>query len=129
MKNITSTEDRDYDRFKNLHEFLSTQNMAMSYGVFNTQNELLASCVFFFSHNRAYYIMVGNHPDGRDVGASHTLIDAFIKDYAGRNIILDFEGSDIESLALFYSGFGAKQEIYPAIRWNRLPWYLRWIKK
>jgi hypothetical protein len=128
MKDIAQSTQGDYDRFKKLYEFLSNQNKAITYGIVSNQNELLASCVFFFSHNRAYYIMVGNHPEGRNTGASHALIDAFIKDHADQDLILDFEGSDIESLALFYNGFGAMREIYPAIRWNRLPWYLKWLK-
>jgi hypothetical protein len=128
MKDIAQSTQSDYDRFKKLYEFLSSQNKAITYGIVSKQNELLASCIYFFSHNRAYYIIVGNHPQGRNTGTSHALIDAFIKDHAGEDLILDFEGSDIESLALFYNGFGAMREIYPAIRWNRLPWYLKWLK-
>lgn len=90
---------------------------------------MIASCVFFFSNNRAYYILVGNHPNGKTIGASHALIDAFIADHAGQNLLLDFEGSDIRNLAFFYSSFGAVQEIYPALKINRLPFYLRWLKK
>ncbi|HQW43835.1 MAG TPA: hypothetical protein PLX74_06630, partial [Chitinophagaceae bacterium] len=86
-------------------------------------------CIFFFSHQRAYYILVGNSPNGKTIGASHMLIDAFIKDYAGKNIALDFEGSDIPSLAFFYSSFGAVHETYPALKINRLPFYLKWMKK
>ncbi|MFI5186259.1 MAG: hypothetical protein ACHQF0_06010 [Chitinophagales bacterium] len=129
MKDLVSLTDNDYDRFKKLYYFLSGRNKAITYGMVDSQNKLIASCVFFFSHNRAYYILVGNHPDSRATGASHALIDAFIKDHVGENMILDFEGSDIESLALFYSGFGATKEIYPAIRWNRLPWWVRWMKR
>ena len=103
--------------------------MATTYGIFSNQNELMASCVFFFSHNRAYYILVGNHPNGKTTGASHALIDGFIKDHAGENMLLDFEGSDIPNLAFFYSSFGAPLEIYPALKINRLPFYLRWMKK
>ncbi len=64
--------------------------MAITYGVVSAQNEVLSSCVFFFSHNRAYYILVGNHPNGKKTGASHALIDAFIKDHAGKGMLLDF---------------------------------------
>jgi len=85
--------------------------------------------VFFYSHDRAYYILVGNHPEGRNLGASHGLIDAFIKDHAGKKLVFDFEGSDIEGLAQFYRGFGAVEEKYPAIRLNRLPWWMRWLKR
>jgi len=128
MKKISPIAENDYSRFKKLFQFLSNENKAFAYGISNEQNQLLSSAIFFFSHNRAYYIMAANHADGRNTGASHALIDAFIKDHAQKDMILDFEGSDIESLAMFYNGFGAKKEIYPAIRWNRLPWYLKMFK-
>lgn len=117
------------DRFRKLYQILNAKQMAVTYGIVSAANELLASCVFFFSHNRAYYILVGNHPDGKNIGASHALIDAFIKDHAGKKMVLDFEGSDISSLAHFYSGFGAVNEIYPGIKVNQLPFYLRWMKR
>lgn len=116
-------------RFRKLYQVLHTQQMATTYGIINSAQVLLASCVFFFSHNRAYYILVGNHPEGKKTGTSHALIDAFIKDHAGKNMLLDFEGSDIPGLALFYSSFGATLEKYPALKINRLPFFLRWLKK
>ena len=118
----------EFQNFKKLYQLLREKSLAKAYGVFSNKNELLASCVFTFSHNRAYYILVGNHPNGRTLGASHALIDAFIKDHAGQNLILDFEGSDIRNLAFFYSSFGAKEEKYSAIKLNKLPWYLKWMK-
>lgn len=128
MKSQGQSVIENIERFKSLYQYLHNRQMATTYGI-SLNNELLASCVFFFSHNRAYYILVGNSPNGKTIGASHTLIDAFIKDYAGKKIILDFEGSDIPSLAFFYSSFGAVHETYPAIKINRLPFYLRWLKK
>jgi Acetyltransferase (GNAT) domain len=128
MKKVSPLSDEDYDHLRKLFEFLANQGKANTYGIRSNQSKLLSSCVFFFSHNRAYYILVGNHPEGRNTGASHALIDAFIRDHAGKNLVLDFEGSDIESLALFYAGFGAIKEPYPVIRWNGLPWWLRWMK-
>jgi hypothetical protein len=129
LKHIDGTKPEDYTHFKKLYELLKNRGQAKTYSIVDSQNKILASAVFFFSHNRAYYIMVGNHPDGKTIGASHALIDAFIKDHAGQDLILDFEGSDIRNLAFFYSGFGAKEEIYPAIKINRLPWYVRLFKK
>ena len=74
-------------------------------------------------------LATGNHPDGKTIGASHALIDAFIKDHAGQDLILDFEGSDIRNLAFFYSSFGATEELYPALKINKLPWYIKLLKK
>ncbi|HEV8271322.1 MAG TPA: hypothetical protein VGQ04_08455 [Chitinophagaceae bacterium] len=129
LQHIDGTKTGDYPNFKTLYEFLKDKRQAKTYAIVDPKNKVLASAVFFFSHNRAYYIMVGNHPDGKNLGASHALIDAFIKDHADQNLILDFEGSDIRNLAFFYSSFGATEEIYPALKINKLPWYIRLLKK
>ncbi len=128
MKTYSHESSENVERFRKLYHHLQVRNMSTTYGI-SLNGGLLASCVFFFSHNRAYYILVGNHPDGKNTGASHALLDAFIKDHAGKNILLDFEGSDIRNLAFFYSSFGATHETYPAIKINRLPFYLKWMKK
>lgn len=134
MKSYSKESKENVERFRKLYHFLEQQKKATTYGI-TLNGKLLASCVFFFSHNRAYYILVGNHPEGKTIGASHALIDAFIKDHAGKNLptgqagmILDFEGSDIRTLAFFYSSFGAVELAYPQLRLNRLPFYLKWLK-
>lgn len=119
----------DFERFKGLYQLLNLQKKATTYGIYTSTNELVASCVFFFSHNRAYYILVGNHPNGKTIGASHALIDAFIKDHAGQNLLLDFEGSDIRNVAFFYNSFGAREEKYAGIKLNKLPRLLKFLKK
>jgi len=129
LQHIDGTKPEDYPNFKKLYAFLKNKGQAKTYAIIDPKNKILASAVFFFSHNRAYYIMVGNHPEGKTLGASHALIDAFIKDHADQNLILDFEGSDIRNLAFFYSSFGATEEIYPALKINKLPWYIRLLKK
>ena len=128
LQQVGGTKPEDYPNFKKLYEFLITRGQAKTYAIVDPKKKVLASAVFFFSLNRAYYIMVGNHPDGKTIGASHALIDSFIKDHADQNLILDFEGSDIRNLAFFYSGFGATEEIYPALKINRLPFYVKWLK-
>ena len=147
MRSYAKKSEENAARLRKLYQYLHEKKQAITYGVFSKENKLLSSCVFFFSHNRAYYILVGNHPDarltgarpngssgravgqGKVVGASHAVINAFIKDHAGKNILLDFEGSDIPGLALFYKSFGATEEKYAAIKLNRLPFFLKWIKR
>ena len=119
----------DYNRFTALYKLLHPQQNAITYGIYSPANELLAGAVFFFSQHRAYYILVGNHPNGKAFGASHALINAFIKDHAGENLLLDFEGSDINSVAFFYGSFGAREEKYVGLKYNGLPGVLRYFKK
>jgi hypothetical protein len=120
-RNFAKIQDEDFSNFKLLFKFLKEKNQAATYGVYSAQHKLVASCVFLFSHGRAYYILVGNDPDGKTSGASHLLIDTFIKDYAASGMVLDFEGSNIASLAFFYKNFGAQLEKYPGIKMNKLP--------
>jgi hypothetical protein len=128
MKQLSGVKDEDYENFESLYYLLYQQNKAITYGVYSPSNELVSSCVYFLSNNRAYYILVGNHPNGKTLGASHYLIDRFIYDYANSNLILDFEGSDISNLAYFYSSFGADVEIYPFLKINHLPFWIKWLK-
>lgn len=128
MRQYNKESAENVNRFRKLYQALHAQGSAITYGIFSSTKELLSSAVFFIRNKRAYYILVGNHPNGRTLGASHALIDAFIKDHAGSGIVLDFEGSDIRNLAFFYSSFGAKEEKYPALKINRLPWYIKWMK-
>jgi hypothetical protein len=129
MQQLTNVKNEDYKNFENLYQLLYQQNKGITYGVYSPNKELVASCVYFFSHDRAYYILVGNHPNGKTTGASHYLIDSFIKEYSNQNLILDFEGSDIRNLAFFYSSFGAVLEVYPFLKINNLPFWMKWMKK
>lgn len=126
---FAAPDENDFANFEKLYLELYSMGKATSYAVFTKEKQLLAAAVFLFSHNRAYYILVGNHPNGRTLGASHALINAFIKDHAGENLLLDFEGSDIPSLAFFYNSFAAVEEKYSAVKLNKLPAVIKWFKK
>jgi hypothetical protein len=127
MKTVSNYKPADFENFKRLFVSLYAKKQAITCGVFSDKNELLASAIFFFSHHRAYYILVGNRIHGTG-GASHYLLDRFIHDHAGKNLLLDFEGSDIKGLAYFYSSFGAVEEKYCSLRVNRLPALIKWLK-
>ncbi|MBM3432382.1 MAG: GNAT family N-acetyltransferase [Bacteroidetes bacterium] len=122
-----SLSDSTKKSFLLLMENWMQSGRAQTYGV-RVNGTLQAGALFLLDRNRAYYLLAGNHPNGKTLGASHALIDAFIQANAGTDRILDFEGSDLPSLAFFYAGFGSKTEPYAWLQWNRLPWWVRWIK-
>lgn len=128
-KSFSPIREKDYENVAQLFEVLLQKNMAVTYGIYSVQQKLVASAAWFFSHKRAYYILVGNHPNGRTSGASHLMIDCFIQEHAGKNLLLDFEGSDIKNLAWFYQSFGASLEKYPGIKLNKLPPIAKLFKK
>ncbi|MGF2412927.1 MAG: GNAT family N-acetyltransferase [Ferruginibacter sp.] len=128
MKGYDKESSENVERFRKLYSFLYTKKMATTYGI-TLNGEIVASCVFFFSHQRAYYILVGNHPNGKTIGASHALIDAFIQDHAGKDMLLDFEGSDIDGIASFYQSMNPINQHYFFVKYNNLPWYIKFFKR
>lgn len=118
----------DYHNFASLFDRLKASGRAESYGVYDKNKQLLASGLFLFSNQRAFYVLAGNHPNGRTIGASHAMLDAFIREYSGTKLVLDFEGSDVSRIAFFFKGFGATELYYPGLKYNRLPGILRWLK-
>lgn len=128
MKHFARNVKEGLARFKSLYYELHQKSAAITYGAY-LNRQLMASCVVLKSHNRIYYVLVGNSTDGKAIGASHAVIDSIIKDFSGTKSVLDFEGSDIPGLAAFYRSFGSVEEKYSALRLNRLPFYLKWLKK
>ncbi|MBN1250581.1 MAG: hypothetical protein JXR51_02110 [Bacteroidales bacterium] len=99
------------------------------YGAYDKNNTLCGAGFFVFSNNKVCFILSVSNEEAKNSGAMFLLIDEFIKDNSGRNIILDFEGSNIEGVARFYAGFGAKPFNYISIKLNKLFYPLRFFKK
>ncbi len=83
--------------------------------------ELCAATVFAYSDKRLIYLLSCSNSKGKEHRAMFHLVDTIIRMYAGENLLLDFEGSSISSIARFFAGFGAKPDIYQRIAFNRLP--------
>jgi len=93
------------------------------------KDELHASLLALKDERRIYLLFPSTTPVGRKSKSNHVLIDQLIKEFAGQDYILDFEGSEIPGIAYFYNNFGAIPQPYFQIRWNNLPWWLKLVKK
>lgn len=103
-------------------------NSGAVYGVYQGEELLSADLVLFFP-KRIINLGPASSPAGRDCGAMAFLLDTLIRMNENKQMKLDFEGSDIESIARFYEGFGAQNKPYWRIRKNNLPWYLKPFKR
>lgn len=82
------------------------------YGVCSENNELIAGlCILNTADRITYLLPVSNH-QGKLSSAMFLLIDYLIRINAGKEKLLDFEGSKIEGVARLYRGFGAKYHPY-----------------
>ena len=101
----------------------------MIYGAYSAENELCGAAFFLFDSKRVYYLNSVSSNTGKELRAMYAIVDQFIQDYSGKNIILDFEGSQNPGIAHFYQRFGTSCEIYQHVYRNTLPWPLRILKK
>lgn len=79
---------------------------------------ITASAAFSMYKNRITYILGSSMPDKKRP-QMHGIFAHLIRQYAGTQTILDFEGSDIPGIARFYEGFGAINEPYAVIQWKK----------
>lgn len=74
--------------------------------------EVLAADIVIKTPARLVHLIPVTTTNGRSQSAMHFLIDQLIRQYAETNIMLDFEGSSVESIVRFYKSFGASPEYF-----------------
>ncbi len=89
------------------------------WGVKNPKGELVASACFHKTKKRLIYVFPVSNIEGRSNCAMFLLINNIIDYYSEKYQLLDFEGSQIESIARFYKGFGAINQPYFMVKKNR----------
>ncbi len=125
----THLPEKDLNRLRNVLIFSLTHGLGQIYGVYSPSNQLCAAAFFIRNKQRITYLNASNSTEGKNHHAMYLLIDRFIKENAGRNYFLDFEGSMIPGVLRLYEGFGATPEKYHQYRYNNLPWWIKWLKK
>lgn len=100
---------------------VSAQEQGFVYCVGAYRNKELVAASLFFSWQDKLYFMKGTlNEEGKKAGALVYLIDAVLEKFADRCEVLDFIGSNQESIATFYRKFGAKDQMYHIVK-GRIP--------
>lgn len=120
---------KDYAALTNLCLQLQTTGNAFGRAVRLPNGDLLACDIFLKDERRIYYLLSATLPNGRTLKANHFLMDSLIKEFAGTDMLLDFEGSDIPGVERFNQKWGSNNQAYFFCKWNNLPWPLRLFKK
>jgi len=118
-------KEKDYQKISKivqLHKFPHFVPLIISAYV---NDELCATAFFIKSLDRVFYLFGVSNQQGKKTLAMFKIIDFIIKKFAKKNVVLDFEGSNIESIARMYHGFGAKPYSYDTLCINNLPIFLK----
>lgn len=92
-------------------------------------DSLHAQCLLIKYKDRLYNLANSTTDEGRASSANFFLLNEVVKEFSGRGLTLDLEGSDVEGIAYFYRRLGSSLQPYPFIRYNGLPWPLKLIKQ
>lgn len=126
---IENWKIENYNILERLYHMSALRGYGKAYGMYNTNGKLLCGAFFMEWKNRAIFLFSGNSEEGKQTGAMSSLIHHYINECPPEIDLLDFEGSDNQGLKRFYQSFGAIEANYVHLRQNRLPFYLRWLKK
>jgi hypothetical protein len=99
------------------------------YGVKNEKDELIAAAAWVIFNKSAYYFTSASNEEGKEKFAMFMIVNNFVKQHANSDLTIDFEGSMLEGIARFYRGFNAIQEPYSRVKYNNLPFFLKFFKK
>lgn len=122
--------DTHFETIKNLVDYAERNGNIQKWAVYNQDNQLLAGAIFLKDQDRRWFWFSGRDNSKADAKAMFFLIDQYIQKNANKPIILDFNGSNDNNVARFYSGFGATPYTYPYLKkYNPLlnP-FIKWYK-
>ncbi len=114
LKSANSSDRYDpgkYSRLKRIIDAMIKDGHGEIQGAW-ISDELCAAVFWVFSETRLINILSESSELGKENRAMFLIIDEFIKNREKSNKILDFEGSNIPSIARFFEGFGASREEY-----------------
>ncbi|MBC7388851.1 MAG: hypothetical protein H7329_06560 [Opitutaceae bacterium] len=90
----------------------SNRNLAELYCCVNDKGDELAWGFFAKSEKKIYYLFGSMNEEGKKHSAISLIFEYVISKYSSQNLILDFEGGNIEGIGSYFESFGAKPETY-----------------
>ncbi len=128
-KNVEGYREEDFLNLGKIydHSVKSKEIKTDFYTLYKDKKPCAAA--FILEWNKRAIIYHAANEIGRKLRAMFVLVDEYIKDHAGQDLVFDFAGSNIHGVAEWNEGFGAKSLNYHAVHINKLPIPLRWLKR
>jgi hypothetical protein len=125
---VPELQQKDYAGLGRLYRELHRRGCGQVLGL-QSGEQLLAAGLFVDSRHHLIYLFGASTAAGRRQAAMAKLLDHVIRQQAGSARVLDFEGSDMPSLAKFYANFGARPVPYLSLNRIRIPFLAPWLKQ
>ena len=123
---LSGFTDAVWKRLSDLLEETKKQGHLSIFAI-KENNEILAAGVFLSYKGRCYFLKGTATAEAKKNGAMYALLDHVISSMHHTHEILDFVGSNNESIAQFYRKFGATNNIYNVFQQYNLKWIFKII--
>lgn len=87
-------------------------------------NCILAYALFIRFGKRIYYLFGTMNETGKQHSAISLLFDSIIQKYASEDMVLDFEGGNLEGIGTYFASFGACPEPFYSLSYKKSPFEL-----
>ncbi|MBL7788601.1 MAG: hypothetical protein JNL75_02060 [Chitinophagales bacterium] len=95
---------------------LKSSLLKYNYALDKVENKQVAILMYVQLKNRVYLLFPYSSDEGKKMQAMSFLINSIIEQNEIK--VIDFEGSSIESIANFYSQFGAEKQSFWSLNWK-----------
>lgn len=83
------------------------------------EGRLCGGAIFVYGAGRIHYLLSVSTEEGKENRAMFMILDRVIREHAGKDLRLDFEGSNRSSIARFFGGFGGIPAAYQRVSFYR----------
>jgi hypothetical protein len=111
--------EEHYRLLTSMFSVLKDHGHVKAFGVKLEENPC-AGAIFVFCNKRMHYLLSASNEEGKERSAMFLVIDRVIQEYEGKNMVLDFEGSNMANIARFFTGFGAMAQSYQRISFDNV---------
>lgn len=126
---LKGLDSHAYENLKKACEHLYPAGNIFTREVYSKENALLAGVVLMHDAGRLYNIISFITDEGKKLEANYFMYDNIIQEFAGRDYLLDLEGSDIKGIANFYKKMNPVNQPYLFLKFNNLHSLIKIIKK
>lgn len=106
--------------FRKLCQHYESHDRLFCRKVVSQHNEPLGYALFLKDDRRIYYMLSATEKKGKSVDANPFLLHEVIREFSGKQLIFDFEGSEIPGVKFFFEKFAPQAQPYTRVRMNRL---------
>jgi len=113
--------EKYYKSAYKLMETMAEKQLLVIHESYNAADLFVAGVIAAPFKNKIVLMQLGSTSEGYRTGATSLLLDSILERFAEEKEICDFEGSNTESVAYFYAGFGGSIVHYPEVSIANIP--------